>query len=145
MQYGIMSFILAAALTAFSGCVSNRGPSPELMTALDSRADCETRFLSAEKLSSAADRDLAFSQIALSSVECRNDQVLRDSIDRIGDPILKDDTAYRCAVALAKGGRGMEAATIANAIVGSDVRAKAVLAINRTLPEQKDPAAGPGQ
>ena len=115
------------------------------MTALDSRADCETRFLSAEKLTAAADRDLAFSQIALSSVDCRNDQVLRDSIDRIGDPILKDDTAYRCAVSLAKGGRGLEAATIANAIVASDVRAKAVLAINRTLPEQKDQAPGPVQ
>jgi hypothetical protein len=134
MRYGVIGLILA--VTTFAGCVSQRGPSPELTAALDSRADCQTRFQSAEKISSVHDRDLAFSQIALSAVDCHNDDVLRNSIDRISDPTLKDDTAYRCAAALARAGRGLLAATLANAIVNSDLRAKALIDINQTSPEK---------
>ena len=114
------------------------------MAALDSRTDCGTRFSAAEKISSPPGPRPGFLQIALSSVDCRNNEVLTVSVNRISDPVLRDDTAYRCAIALAKAGRGMEAATIANAIVGSDLRARAVLAINRTTPEQKGPSPGPG-
>jgi hypothetical protein len=145
MRYGAISLILAAAATMFTACASNRGPSPELTAALDSRSDCETRFRSAEKISSVQDRDLAFSQIALGAVDCRNDEVLRNSIDRISAPTLRDDTAYRCAVALAKAGRGLMAATIANAIVNSNIRATALLAINQTTPEQKDESLHSGE
>jgi len=137
--------LLSCALLAPSGCVSNRGPSAELLVALDSRADCETRFRSAEKISSASDRDLAYSQIAFGAVDCRNDEVLRNSIDRIADPALKDDTAYRCAAALSKAGRGLEAATLANAIVSSDVRARALLTINQTTPGKKDESSHSGE
>jgi hypothetical protein len=137
MRYGVIGLVLAAAATTFTACVSQRGPTPELTAALDSRTDCETRFRSAEKISSVADRDLAYSRIALSAVDCRNDEVVRGSIDRINAPTLKDDTAYQCAVALAKIGRGLEAATLANAIINSDIRARAVLTINQTTPQRK--------
>ena len=134
MRYGLIVLILAAA-TTLTACVSQNGPSPELTTALDSRNDCETRFQAAEKITSVPDRDLAFSQIALGAVDCRNDEVLRNSIDRISAPTLRDDTAYRSAIALAKDGRGLMAA-IANAIVNSDIRDKAVIAINQTTLEK---------
>ena len=137
MRYGMIVLVLAAAATTFTACVSQPGPSPDLMTALDSRNDCGMRFQAAQKISSVPDRDLAFSQIALGAVDCRNDEVLRNSIDRISDPTLKDDTAYRAAIALAKTGRGLMAATIANAIVNSDVRTRAVIAINQTTPAPK--------
>ena len=138
MRYRIIGFMLAAAAMAITGCAASRGPSPELLAALDGRTDCETRFRAAEKISLVADRDLAYSQIAFSAVDCRNDEILRKCIDGISDPTLKDDTAYRSAVALSKAGRGLEAATLANAIVSSDTRAKALLAINQTTPERRD-------
>jgi hypothetical protein len=145
VQCRVIGFILAAAATAFTGCAAPRGPSPELLAALDSGSDCETRFRAAEKISFVPDRDLAYSQIAFGAVDCRNDEILRKCTDGISDPTLKDDTAYRCAAALSKAGRGLEAATLANAIVSSDIRARALLTINRTTPGKKDESVQLGQ
>ena len=126
-----------ASIALLAGCAAQHaGPQPELMAALDSRSDCETRYTAAGQISTVADRDLAYSQIALSAVDCRNDQVLRNSIDRITDPVLHDNTAYRCAIGCAKAGNGLEAATIANSISNSELRAKATIAINQTSPAQ---------